>query len=149
MLTHVNGISSTLLQSDHIKWLSIHITLITDLLIHFLVKKGCFSIFGILYHNNFFVKKFRQNDVIGVSAFCQKGVFGNMSVHCFSCISSIIIKRDRGLFDQNSLDRNCVISVDRNFHNQLTEFFETFQLIKKFDQLPKNNLQILAVDQKF
>jgi hypothetical protein len=56
---------------------------------------------------------------------------------------------DRELFDQNSLDQNCVFSVDQKFHNQLTEFFETFQLIKKFDQLPKKNLQILAVDQNF
>ncbi len=54
-----------------------------------------------------------------------------------------------GSFDRNSLDRNCVFSVDRNFHNQLTEFFETFHLIKKFDQLPKKNLRILAVDRKF
>ncbi len=43
--------------------------------------------------------------------------------------------------DRNSLDRNCVISVDQNFHNQLTEFFETFQLIKKFNQR--------SVDRKF
>jgi hypothetical protein len=56
---------------------------------------------------------------------------------------------DRGLFDRNSVDQNCVLSVDQNFHNQLTEFFEIFQLIEKFDQLPKNNLQILAVDQNF
>ncbi len=56
---------------------------------------------------------------------------------------------DRGLFDRKSLDRNCVLSVDQNFHNQLTEIFEAFQLIEKFDQLPKNNLQILAVDRKF
>jgi len=60
-----------------------------------LVKKGCLSIFGILYHNNFFVKKFRQNDVIGVSAFCQKGVFGNMSVHrLHSLNSNFSIKND-------------------------------------------------------
>jgi hypothetical protein len=56
---------------------------------------------------------------------------------------------DRGSFDQNSLDQNCVFSVDQKFHNQLIKFFETFQLIKKFDQVPKNNLRILAVDQKF
>jgi hypothetical protein len=30
-------------------------------------------------------------------------------------------------------------SVDRNFHNQLTEIFDAFQLIEKFDQVPKNN----------
>ena len=40
-------------------------------------------------------------------------------------------------------------SVDRKFHNQLTKFFETFHLIKKFDQLPKKNLRILAVDRNF
>jgi hypothetical protein len=48
-----------------------------------------------------------------------------------------------------SLDRNCVFSVDRKCHNQLTEFFETFQLIEKFDELPKKNLRILAVDRNF
>jgi hypothetical protein len=46
---------------------------------------------------------------------------------------------DRGSFDPNSVDQNCVLLVDRNFHNQLTKFFESFQLIKKFDQLPKKN----------
>jgi hypothetical protein len=33
------------------------------------------------------------------------------------------IEIDRGLFDPNSPDQNCVLSVDQNFHNQLTEFF--------------------------
>jgi hypothetical protein len=32
--------------------------------------------------------------------------------------------------------------------NQLIKIV-IFQLIEKFDQLPKNNLQILAVDRKF
>ena len=49
---------------------------------------------------------------------------------------------DRGSFDQNSLDRNCHFSVDQNFHNQLTEIFDAFQLIEpfnnEFDQTPKN-----------
>jgi hypothetical protein len=58
------------------------------------------------------------------------------------------ILRDRGSFDQNSLDQNCVLSVDQNFHNQLTKIFETFHLIKifnnEFDQMPKNQ----SVDQK-
>ena len=49
---------------------------------------------------------------------------------------------DKGLFDQKSLDRNCVFSVDRNFHNQLTEILDAFQLIEsfnnEFDQTPKN-----------
>jgi hypothetical protein len=60
--------------------------------------------------------------------------------------SSATLECDRGLFDQNSLDQNCLFSVDRNFHNQLTEFFDTFQLIKKFDQLPKSVGSSLAVD---
>jgi hypothetical protein len=30
---------------------------------------------------------------------------------------------DRGSFDQNSVDQNCVFSVDQKFHNQLIEFF--------------------------
>jgi hypothetical protein len=58
-------------------------------------------------------------------------------------------KVDRGLLDQISLDQNCLFSVDRKFHFQLIKFFETFQLIEKFDQLPKKNLRILAVDRNF
>jgi hypothetical protein len=54
-----------------------------------------------------------------------------------------------GRLTKKSLDQNCVLSVDQNFHNQLTKIFEAFQLIKKFDQLPKKNLRILAVDQNF
>ncbi len=50
---------------------------------------------------------------------------------------------DRGSFDQNSVDRNCVLSVDQNFTNQLTEFLDPFQLIESFNnefgQLPKKN----------
>ena len=50
-------------------------------------------------------------------------------------------KVDRGSFDRNSVDQNCVLSVDRNFHNHLTEFFDTFQLIESsnndFGQTPK------------
>ena len=52
------------------------------------------------------------------------------------------IANDRGSLDQNSLDRNCVFSVDQSFHNQLTKIFETFHLIEifnnEFDQMPKN-----------
>jgi hypothetical protein len=48
---------------------------------------------------------------------------------------------DRGSFDQNSVDRNCVLSVDQNFHNHLTKFFDAFQLIESsnndFGQMPK------------
>ena len=58
-------------------------------------------------------------------------------------------ENDRGSFDQKSVDQNCHFSVDRKFHNQLTKILDAFQLIEKFDQLPKNNLQILALDQKF
>jgi hypothetical protein len=54
-----------------------------------------------------------------------------------------------GPFDQKSVDRNCVFSVDQNCDNQLTEILDAFQLIEKFDQLPKNNLQILALDRNF
>jgi hypothetical protein len=55
-----------------------------------------------------------------------------------SCLS---IKQDRGPFDQKSVDRNCVFSVDQNFHNQLTKILDGFQLIEtfnnEFDQMPK------------
>ncbi len=46
------------------------------------------------------------------------------------CRPKMARKPDRGLFDQNSLDQNCVFSVDQKFHNQLIKFFETFQLIE-------------------
>jgi hypothetical protein len=49
---------------------------------------------------------------------------------------------DRGSFDRKSLDRNCVFSIDQNFHNQLTEILDAFQLIEsfnnEFDQTPKS-----------
>jgi hypothetical protein len=52
-----------------------------------------------------------------------------------------IKKYDRGPFDRNSLDQNCVLSLDQNFDNQLTEFFDTFHLIESFNndfgQTPK------------
>jgi hypothetical protein len=36
--------------------------------------------------------------------------------------------KDTGSFDRKSLDRNCVLSVDQNFHIQLIKFFDTFHL---------------------
>jgi len=54
---------------------------------------------------------------------------------------NVIILNDRGSFDQNSLDQNCVLSLDQNFENHLTEFLDGFQLIKRFNndfgQTPK------------
>jgi hypothetical protein len=51
--------------------------------------------------------------------------------------------------DRISVDRNCVLSVDRNCGNQLTEFLDGFQLIEslnnEFDQTPKK----LSLDRKF
>jgi hypothetical protein len=48
---------------------------------------------------------------------------------------------DRGSVDRNSVDRNCVLSLDRNYVNHLTKFFDTFHLIKSFNndfgQTPK------------
>ena len=48
--------------------------------------------------------------------------------------------------DRISVDRNCVLSVDRNCGNHLIEFFDTFHLIEslnnEFGQTPKN----LSVD---
>ena len=33
--------------------------------------------------------------------------------------------KDRGSFDRNSLDRNCVLSLDQNYVNHLTKFHLT------------------------
>ncbi len=56
---------------------------------------------------------------------------------------------DRGSVDRNSLDRNCVLSLDRNDVNHLTEFLDGFQLIESFNndfgQTPKK----LSLDRKF
>ena len=67
--------------------------------------------------------------------------------------------------DRISVDRNCVLSLDQNFVNHLTEFHLTkFHLTesvdrnfkitqndinKSFDQLPKSISSFLAVDRKF
>ena len=44
--------------------------------------------------------------------------------------------------DRISVDRNCVLSVDRNCGNQLIEFLDGFQLIESFNndfgQTPKS-----------
>ncbi len=44
--------------------------------------------------------------------------------------------------DQILVDRNCVLSVDRNCGNHLIKFFDTFHLIEslnnEFGQTPKN-----------
>ncbi len=53
--------------------------------------------------------------------------------NCTFAFNKIRIKNDRGSFYRNSLDRNCVLSLDRNFDNQLTEFFDTFHLIESFN----------------
>jgi len=56
---------------------------------------------------------------------------------------------DRGSVDQISHDQNCHLSLDQKFHFHLIKFFETFHLIKTFnnvfDQTPKK----LSLDQKF
>ncbi len=41
--------------------------------------------------------------------------------------------------DRISVDRNCALSLDRNYVNHLIEFFDTFHLIELFDQLIKKN----------
>ena len=60
----------------------------------------------------------------------------------FETLNWPIYLYDRGSFDQKSVDQNCVFSVDQNFHNQLTEILDAFQLIEtfnnEFDQTPKN-----------
>jgi hypothetical protein len=60
----------------------------------------------------------------------------------FETLNWPIYLYDRRSFDQKSVDQNCVFSVDQNFHNQLTEILDAFQLIKtfnnEFNQMPKN-----------
>ncbi len=51
-------------------------------------------------------------------------------VYCFVLNIKFRSSNDRGLFDQKSVDWNCHFSFDQNFHNQLTEIFDTFQLIE-------------------
>ena len=60
---------------------------------------------------------------------------------------------DRGSVDRNSVDQNCVLSLDRNFVNHLTKFLDGFQLIESFNndfgQVPKSISSFLAVDRIF
>jgi hypothetical protein len=62
-------------------------------------------------------------------------------------------KNGKWSLDQNSVDRNCVLLLDRNYVNHLTKFFDIFHLIEicnhDFGQLPKSISSFLAVDQKF
>jgi hypothetical protein len=62
-------------------------------------------------------------------------------IGCFGWLTNSARKIDRGSFDRKSVDQNCVFSVDRNFHNQLTKILDAFQLIEsfnnEFDQTPK------------
>ncbi len=63
---------------------------------------------------------------------------------------AMTIIEDRGSVDRNSVDQNCVLSLDRNFVNHLTEFYLTesvdqnFKITqndinKSFNQLTKKN----------
>ena len=52
---------------------------------------------------------------------------------------------DRGSFDQNSVDQNCVLSVDQNFVNHLTEFHLTKSVDQNFKK-PKIPLLELSIN---
>ena len=62
----------------------------------------------------------------------------------FSLLIILVYLRYKGKqsLDRISVDRNCDLSVDRNFTNHLIEFFDTFHLIEicnnDFGQTPKN-----------
>ena len=60
----------------------------------------------------------------------------------------MLFKGKRSL-DRISVDRNCVLSLDRNYVNHLIKFFDTFHLIEicnnDFGQTPKK----LSLDRKF
>jgi hypothetical protein len=84
----------------------------------------------------------------------QEQLLNNLLYLKFECFD------EKWSLDQNSVDRNCVLSLDRNFVNHLTEFHLTesvdqnFKITqndinKSFDQLTKKNWRILAVDRKF
>ena len=49
---------------------------------------------------------------------------------------------DRNFVIIQAFDRNCVLSLDQNYVNHLTEFLDGFQLIESFNndfgQTPKN-----------
>ena len=62
-----------------------------------------------------------------VFSFYSIRIFSKYLFHTSWCLTN---RTDRGSFDRNSVDRNCVLSVDRNFHNQLTKIFDAFQLIE-------------------
>jgi hypothetical protein len=62
-------------------------------------------------------------------------------------LSGFVKKNHKHFSDRGSVDQ---ISIDLfTWSNFLIKRLKISQLIEKLDQLPKNNLQILAVDQNF
>ena len=61
----------------------------------------------------------------------------------------LIESLDRNFLIKQAFDQNCVLSLDRNYVNHLTEFLDGFQLIESFNndfgQTPKK----LSLDRKF
>ena len=109
-----------------------------------------FSLFGVtLFETTCW--RFSISDHTILKAFLWKNKFFIFVFLGFSSgfqLNGTLNKGKRSL-DRISVDRNCVLSVDRNCGNHLIEFFDTFHLIKLFDQLIKKNWRILAVDQNF
>ncbi len=60
-----------------------------------------------------------------------------------------IYLRERGSLDQISLDRKSLFSLDRKFHFHLIKFFETFHLIKTFNNAFDQTPKMLSLDWKF
>ncbi len=78
--------------------------------------------------------------------------FVRVAQSCWGCVKNgrttiTDLKHFSNLIDRGSVDR---ISLDIfTWSNFSIKRLKISQLIEKFDQLPKNNLQILAVDRKF
>ena len=87
------------------------------------------------HKNNFFLKK---SDLIFIRYFNQNLFFNMIEFKTFVNIVKCMALKDRGLFDQNSLDQNCVFHLIKSFNNESFIFYHLIELFHMF-----------SVDQKF
>jgi hypothetical protein len=102
---------------------------------------------GVSYFSKNFIRYLVQGlniarDVLPKITVASFLLFLNCVIDYLNFLNFLTIGNDRGSLDRISLDRNCVLSLDRNYVNHLIKFFDTFHLIEicnnDFGQTPKN-----------
>jgi len=67
--------------------------------------------------------EFVFNSYFKINSYLEIKIYNCHWFNFFFRLFKIVLIRDTGSLDRNSLDRNCHFSVDRKFHNQLIKFF--------------------------